>query len=295
VGSLTTDVLNVTTAGITTGCLYGLLVLGIVLTYQVGRCINFAYGQVGMIGAFSAWYLATELGWPTWFALVAGLVLAVAVSASIDVVAMRRIPEGRPGFDLVVTLGIFLLMTSVMQQLIDSDSHSFTPLGSDTIWRLGGVVVNLNDVVIVVLLATAVALALVVLRGTSVGVSLRGSALDPVVTSAAGVNVRMLRTATWAIAGGLTAVAAALAASRTSVDAFYMTPLLIKAFIAAMIGGLDRLGPSVAAAVLLGVYESVAMYVLGPTAGTPAVFGLIIILLAVVPKRFVLEGREVRA
>jgi branched-chain amino acid transport system permease protein len=295
VGSLTTDVLNVTTAGITTGCLYGLLVLGIVLTYQVGRCINFAYGQVGMIGAFSAWYLATELGWPTWFALVAGLVLAVAVSASIDVVAMRRIPEGRPGFDLVVTLGIFLLMTSVMQQLIDSDSHSFTPLGSDTIWRLGGVVVNLNDVVIVVLLATAVAVALVVLRGTSVGVSLRGSALDPVVTSAAGVNVRMLRTATWAIAGGLTAVAAALAASRTSVDAFYMTPLLIKAFIAAMIGGLDRLGPSVAAAVLLGVYESVAMYVLGPTAGTPAVFGLIIILLAVVPKRFVLEGREVRA
>jgi branched-chain amino acid transport system permease protein len=295
VGSLTTDVLNVTTAGITTGCLYGLLVLGIVLTYQVGRCINFAYGQVGMIGAFSAWYLATELGWPTWFALVAGLVLAVAVSASIDVVAMRRIPEGRPGFDLVVTLGIFLLMTSVMQQLIDSDSHSFTPLGSDTIWRLGGVVVNLNDVVIVVLLATAVAIALVVLRGTSVGVSLRGSALDPVVTSAAGVNVRMLRTATWAIAGALTAVAAALAASRTSVDAFYMTPLLIKAFIAAMIGGLDRLGPSVAAAVLLGVYESVAMYVLGPTAGTPAVFGLIIILLAVVPKRFVLEGREVRA
>jgi branched-chain amino acid transport system permease protein len=295
VGSLTTDVLNVTTAGITTGCLYGLLVLGIVLTYQVGQCINFAYGQVGMIGAFSAWYLATELGWPTSFALLAGLVLAVAVSASIDVVAMRHIPEGRPGFDFVVTLGIFLLLTSVMQQLIDSDSHSFTPLGSDTIWRLGDVVVNLNDIVIVVLLATAVAVALSVLRGTSVGVSLRGSALDPVVTSASGVNVRMLRTATWAIAGGLTALAAALAASRTSVDAFYMTPLLIKAFIAAMIGGLDRLGPSVAAAVLLGVYESVAMYVLGPSAGTPAVFGLIIILLAVVPKRFVLEGREVRA
>lgn len=289
------DLGQILVGGITTGSLYALFLLGVLIVFQVSKSINFAYGQVGMIAAFSGWFLYSEHGLPVPVALILGTLFAVIVNSAIDYAAIRRIPEGRPGLDLVVTLGIFLLITAVMQQLIDANAHTFTSLGADTRTELGGVVVSVNDGVVVVLTAAIILGAYLLLNRTSLGTSLRASAEDAGIAQAAGVNVRALRTATWAAAGVIAAIVAVLVASRLSVDAFYMTPVLIKAFIAGMIGGLDRFWLPLSVAVGLGVYEALAVFLLGSSAGTPAVFLLIIVVLALVPKRFVNERNEVRA
>jgi branched-chain amino acid transport system permease protein len=290
-----TDLLQVIFSGLVTGCLYALVLLGVLIVFQVSKTMNFAYGQVGMVAALGAWTLYSQVGLPVWLSVVVGLIAAVVVNSLIDFGAIRRIPEGRPGMDLVVTLGIFLLLTAVMSQVVDANSHTFLSLGADTHTTVAGVVVSVNDGLVVVLTAVAVLIARLLLTRTTLGTSLRASAEDAGIAESTGVNVRRLRTGTWAIAGLLAAAAALLVASRLAVDPFYMTPVLIKAFIAGMIGGLERFGPPLAVAVLLGVYESCVIFVFGARAGTPAVFLLIIVALAVLPARLVNERREVRA
>ena len=290
-----TDLLQVVFSGLVTGCLYALVLLGVLIVFQVSKTMNFAYGQVGMVAALGAWTLYSRVGLPVWLSLVVGFAAAVAVNSLIDFAAIRRIPEGRPGMDLVVTLGIFLLLTAVMSQLVDANSHTFLSLGADTHTQLAGVVVSINDGIVLVLTAVAVLVARVLLTRTALGTSLRASAEDAAIAESTGVNVRRLRTGTWAIAGLLAGAAGVLVASRLAVDPFYMTPVLIKAFIAGMIGGLERFGPPLVVAVLLGVYESCVIFVFGANAGTPAVFLLIIVALAVLPARLVNERREVRA
>jgi len=290
-----TDLLQVVFSGLVTGCLYALVLLGVLIVFQVSKTMNFAYGQVGMVAALGAWTLYSRVGLPVWLSVVVGLAAAVVVNSVIDFAAIRRIPEGRPGMDLVVTLGIFLLLTAVMSQLVDANSHTFLALGADAHTQVAGVVVSVNDGIVVVLTAVAVLVARLLLTRTTLGTSLRASAEDAGIAESTGVNVRRLRTGTWAIAGLLAGAAALLVASRLAVDPFYMTPVLIKAFIAGMIGGLERFGPPLAVAVLLGVYESCVIYLFGANAGTPAVFLLIIVALAVLPARLVNERREVRA
>lgn len=290
-----TGFVQVVVGGLTTGCLYAILLLGVLLVYQVSKSVNFAYGQIAMVAGLGSWYLYSSVGLPIWLGLLLGVLVAVALNSAIDRFAIRLIPEGRPGLDLVVTLGLFLLLAAGMQQIVDPNSHTFVALGADSFKKFSGVIVSVNDGLIVALAIVTVTIAKLLLSKTSLGTSLRACAEDAGIAAAAGINVRRLRTGTWAVAGLLAALVGYLVASRLSVDTTYMTPVLIKVFIAGMIGGLNRFGPTLIVAVLLGVYESLAVFLLGANAGTPAVFGLIIVALAVLPKRLVDERSEVRA
>jgi len=288
------DLGQITVGGVATGAVYALLLLGVLLVFRVSRNINFGYGQVAMVAAFGSWYLYSSRAWPVPVALILATALAVALSAVIEL-AVRRIPEDRAGLDLVVTLGVFLLLTSIAQNLVDSNAHTFLPLLTDRRTIVGGVYVNGNDVGVVLLALVAIGGFYWLLVRTSLGVSLRAAAESPAVASSTGINVGLLRTGTWAAAGLVAAVVGMLTASRLSVDAFYMTPVLVKVFIAGMIGGLDRFFAPLAAAFLLGLYEAWVTYFLGAAAAIPAVFLLIIVVLALMPKRWVEERREVRA
>lgn len=288
------DLGQITVGGLATGAVYALLLLGVLVVFQVSRNINFAYGQVGMVAAFGSWYLYSSLGWPVALAVVVATALGVAISALIEL-AVRRIPDGGSGLDLVVTLGVFLLLTSLAQNLVDSNTHTYLSLLTDRQTVAGGVYVNGNDVAVVVLALLAIGAFYWLLARTSLGVSLRAAAESPAIARSAGINVGMLRTGTWAVAGLVAAAVAMITASRLSVDAFYMTPVLVKVFIAGMIGGLDRFFAPLAAAFFLGLYEAWVVYFAGANAATPAVFLLVILVLALMPKRFVEERREVRA
>lgn len=286
---------QVIVSGISTGCLYAILLLGVLLVYQVSKSVNFSYGQIAMVAGLGSWYLYSTVRVPIWLALLLGVAVAVAINSAIDRFAIRLIPDGRPGLDLVVTLGLFLVLAAGMQQIVDPNSHTFVALGADTFKRFGGVIISVNDGIIVGIAIITVTVTKLLLAKTSLGTSLRACAEDAGIAASAGINVRRLRTGTWAVAGLLAAFVGYLVGSRLSVDTTYMTPILVKVFIAGMIGGLNRFGPPLVVAVLLGVYESLAVFLLGANAGTPAVFLLIIVALAVMPRRLVDERSEVRA
>jgi branched-chain amino acid transport system permease protein len=292
-GSLS-NLAQVTLGGLAAGGLYAVLLLGVLLVYQVSKNVNFAYGEIGVVGAFVAFVLFSDEGLPVVLALIVGVLAAVGLSIGMEVAIIRRIPR-RQGFDLVVTLGALLLLTAGTDVVFGSADRQYTPLLSNHATVVHGVYVNASDVLAFGLGVIAAIAGWVVLKRTSVGVSLRASAEDSATAQSVGIDVRSLRTIVWAVAGILAAIGAMVAASRLVLDARYMTPVIINVFIAGMLGGLDRYWPPMIAAFGIALYTSLASYIFGTDASVPALFVLVILVLALAPKRFLEERHEARA
>jgi branched-chain amino acid transport system permease protein len=293
VGSVS-NTLQVVLGGLATGGLYAVLLLGVVVVFQVSKNVNFAYGEVGVIGAFVSYVLYSAAHWPVPLALLVGAAAAVVLAAFTDLTLIRRIPE-RQGFDLVVTLGALLLLTAGTDVVFGSADRQYLPLLSDKATVVGGVYINASDVLSFGLGLLALAVGHLVVNATGLGVSLRASAEDPAVARSMGIDVLNLRTAVWAASGLLAAVAAMVVASRLVLDARYMTPVIINVFIAGMLGGLDRYWPPMLAAFGVGLYNSLASHIFGSDAATPALFVLVLGVLILAPKRFLEERHEARA
>lgn len=283
------DLLTTLISGLGTGSIYALFVLGIVLVFQVSKQVNFAYGQTGMLGAFASWYLLDQVGVPIVLAIVIGLVASTAISAATEMVVVRHVSKVRPGFDLIVTLGMFLVLTAAAEQLFGAEAHPFLTELSDNVFTIGDVYINVSDLVATVVIAAVLAGTYLVLNRTGVGIALRASAEDPDTAKSFGINVPRLRTVVWAIGGLIAGVAAVVFGSRLFVDTNYMIPVLISGFVASMVGGLNRFWSPILVAIGLGVYESVVGLVFGASASVPAVFAVLIVVLTFAPAKWVAD------
>ncbi len=288
------NTLQVVLGGLATGGLYAVLLLGVVLVFQVSKNVNFAYGEVGVIGAFVSYVLYSTVHWPIPLALVLGVAAAIVLAAATDVTLIRRIPE-RQGFDLVVTLGALLLLTASTDIVFGSADRQYLPLFTDKATIIGGVYINASDLLSLGLGVVAIVAGHVIVDRTGLGVSIRASAEDAAAARSVGIDVLSLRTAVWAASGLLAAVAAIVVASRLVLDARYMTPIIINVFIAGMLGGLDRYWPPMLAAFGVALYNSLASYIFGSDAATPALFILVLVVLILSPRRFLEERHEARA
>ena len=134
-------------------------------------------------------------------------------------------------------------------------------------------------------LASVLGLLALLLNKTSLGLSIRAIAISPEIARTAGINVEAVRALVWAAAGVIGGAAAILIASKVTLNAFYMTPFLVKAFVAGIVGGLDRFVRPMAIAVGLGLFESWIIYGFGADARIPAVFLLIIAVLGILPSK----------
>ncbi|MFE1646177.1 branched-chain amino acid ABC transporter permease [Microbacterium sp. P01] len=284
-------------SAIATGALYALLLFGILIVYRVSKAVNFAHGALGMIAALMTYTLAGESGLPVWLAIAAGLVVAAFISFATDRFILEPISRkaGREGLDLVVTLGILLFLTAGAEALFGTSTKSFLPLGTDVPVVIGDLYLNMNQIVVTVGVLLLLAGFAWFLNKTPSGLAMRAVASDHSLASSVGLNVSTVRALTWGFAGLTAGIVGIVVASRLSLDAYYMTPFLIKAVIAGIIGGLDRFVAPLLVCFALAIFEGCAAFFLGTNFAVPAVFVLVILLLAILPKRFLSERGVVRA
>jgi branched-chain amino acid transport system permease protein len=261
------------------------------MIFRVSKQVSFAYGQTGMIAALGSWFLISQSGAPEWMAIAAGLVAAMAISAGTEVFIVRRVAKIRPSFDLIVTLGLFLALTSAAEQLFGTESHAYTPLLADGGWTLAGVYINRSDPLALTISAMVVLGTFLTLRRTSLGISVRACAEDTTVAQSFGVNVAFVRTGIWVFGGLVAGMASVLFASRLFVDTNFMVPILINGFVAAMVGGLERFWAPLAVALFLGAYEAIIGLLFGSTASIPAIFVALILALTLAPSRWIADER----
>lgn len=245
-------------AGIANGCVYALVALGFVMIWKATEIVNFAHGELLMLGGFCGLGLAA-LGWP-WPLALAGAALAGALFGLLAERTVLRPLLGQPHIPIVMTtlgLGFMLKGGITMIPGIGPETHALpTPFSGQTV-RLGHIAVAADH-----LLVIGVTLALGVLLygffyATRLGHALRATAQNPRGAQLVGIPLPRMHGIVWALAAGLAAVAGVLLAPVTFVHA-HMGLIGLKALPAAVIGGFGSVPGAVVGGLLLGLVEAFA-------------------------------------
>ncbi|WP_433336863.1 branched-chain amino acid ABC transporter permease [Spirillospora sp. CA-294931] len=239
--------------GVGNGSIYALLALGFVIIYKSTRVISFAQPAFMLAGAVLVTYLAADVGF---YAAVPLAAVAVALLAlGVERVAVRPM-IGKPVFAVaIITLGLDIVIRVVVNGFIGLDVRQVgDPWGLETVGILG-VPVQQRYLAMALTAAVMVAALAAFFRYARFGLAMRAAAYDQETALAQGVSVGAVFAVSWAMAGGLAAIAGVLAGTGASVDQ-NLWIIALKALPAIILGGLDSLGGAVAGGLAVGLAES---------------------------------------
>jgi branched-chain amino acid transport system permease protein len=272
-------------AGIREGAIYAGLALAIVIIYRSTRVINFAQGEMATFTTLIAWSLMNR-GLSFWTAFPIVLAIAFAGGVAIERVLIRPVENAPVLTIVIVTLGLALLLNGLMSMIWGGYSRQFRgPFSTRTI-DVAGVPISVQDIGIVVVSIGLVVLLALFFRFTKLGLALRAAAVNPDSSRLVGIRVGWMLALGWGIAAVLGAVAGMMIAPVVFLDPNMMQTILLYAFAAAVLGGLDSPIGAVVGGILLGVTITLlGRYVgfIGSTLKLPAALMLILVLLLVRP------------
>ena len=272
-------------AGIRQGAVFAGLALALVIVYRSTRAINFAQGEMATFTTFICWSLMNN-GLSFWEAFPIVLVLAFAGGVAIERTIIRPVENAPVITIVIVTLGLALLLNGLMSVIWGGGNRPFNgPFSTRTI-DVGGVPVSVQDIGIVAVSFVLVALLAVFFRFTKLGLGLRAAALNRDSSELVGVRVGWMLAFGWGLAAVLGAVAGMMVAPILFLDPNMMQTILLYAFAAAVLGGLDSPLGAVVGGLLLGVAITLlGRYVgfIGDTLKLPTALLLILLVLLVKP------------
>jgi branched-chain amino acid transport system permease protein len=255
------DFMQQVVSGLAAGGIYALLALALVIIHRSTGVINFAQGEMATLSAYIAWTLIANHGWSYWPAFVATLALSFAGGVAIHRVVIRPVEGGNVLRIVIVTIGLLIAINGfVIWQWSGEPQQLQSPFGSDTI-EIGGVVISVQDIGTIAVAFGIVALLWLLFRFTKLGLALRAAAVNPAEARLVGVRVTWMLALGWGLAATLGAVAGMLTAPAVGLDPQMMQAVLIYAFAAAVLGGIDSPVGAVVGGLLLGVLLNLLSYV----------------------------------
>jgi branched-chain amino acid transport system permease protein len=272
-------------AGIRSGAIYAGLALALVIIYRSTRVINFAQGEMATFTTFICWSLMNH-GFSFWTAFPIVLAIAFVGGVAIERVLIKPVENASVLTIVIVTLGLALLLNGLMSLIWGGANRQFHgPFSTRTI-DVGGVPISVQDIGIVVVSFTLVALLGLFFRYTKLGLALRAAAVNPDSSRLVGVRVGWMLALGWGIAALLGAVAGMMVAPVVFLDPNMMQTILLYAFAAAVLGGLDSPIGAVVGGIMLGLTITLLeRYVgfVGSTLKLPVALLLILVLLLLRP------------
>ena len=263
--------------GVVLGSVYSLVALGYTMVYGVLGLINFAHGEVVMIGALSAFSAGRLLqawlpGLPGPVVLILATLAAIPVCMAhgfaIERVAYRPLRFAPRLAPLITAIGVSILLQHIAMLIWGRNYHSFPPyLSTEPFTVLGASLTVVQVVIVVVAFAMMAGLMLLVHR-TKLGRAMRATAENQSIAGLMGVDINAIISITFIIGSALGAVAGVMVAANYGVAHYYMGFILgLKAFTAAVLGGIGNLGGAVLGGLLLGMIESLGAGYIGDLTG----------------------------
>lgn len=276
------DIIN----GLTAGSVYALLAVGIVLIYKSSEVLNFAHGTLAMFATFVAYQLAAEQGLPFGIAIAFALLAAFGIGALLYRGMLDRAKEGGGHAMVMVTIGILMALEGAAGAIWGTDTKEFHHVFAESEYMSlpAGLVISEHDAWII---GAAVAMALglaLFFRFTRVGIALRAVSQNAVAAQLMGVRVSRVHSLTWGIATALGAVASLLIVPKLFLDPAMMFSPLMKAFAAAVLGGMTSITGAILGAWLLGIIEVLVGAYISTEFQATIAFVIIIVVLAVRPQ-----------
>jgi branched-chain amino acid transport system permease protein len=247
--------------GAAAGCIYGLIALGFVLIYKATEMVNFAQGDIMMLGGFLAFSLIAHWGLNYWVGALIAVVITAAFGYALDAIVLRRV-IGQPQFAIVMlTLGLGYLFRAGAGITWGYDSVGFgTPFTNKTM-KFGGLVLGADNVSIIAGTLILCCVLFVFFSKTRVGVAMQAASQNQLAAYYMGIPVRNIFSLIWAISAGVAAIAGILLSPVSMIDV-NMGFLGIKAFAAAVIGGFGSIPGSLIGGVIVGIVEQLSGYYL---------------------------------
>lgn len=261
--------------GLVLGSMYALVALGYTMVYGIIGLINFAHGEVMMVGALTSWSVISVLagsGMPGWLLILVGTLCAIVVCCvlnfSIEKVAYRPLRNAPRLAPLITAMGMSLMLQTLAMIVWKPNPKPYPLLLPTDPIELGGAVISVTQILILVTTAVVLAGLSYMVSRTKLGRAMRATAENPRVAALMGVRPDMVISATFIIGAALAAVAGVMWAANYGTVQHSMGFLPgLKAFTAAVLGGIGNLPGAVVGALLLGLVEVFGAGYLGQLTG----------------------------
>ncbi|HTU02969.1 MAG TPA: branched-chain amino acid ABC transporter permease [Candidatus Sulfotelmatobacter sp.] len=247
--------------GLSLGAIYALIALGYTMVYGVLRFINFAHSDVFMVGAFIGYFAGSHLPQGTALGGLASLAAAMAGCAVLGIVIERlvyRPLRGGPTLNVLITaIGMSLFLEYMGQLVFGATPRAFPPMFASRVIEIRGLIVSMNQVIVIVVTAILmVALQLAVHR-TKIGTAMRAVSLNPRAAQLVGVNIDVVISFTFGLGSALAGAGGVLyALNYPSIDPLMGVVPGLKAFVAAVLGGVGNIPGAALGALILGLVET---------------------------------------
>jgi len=259
--------------GLVLGSIYALVALGYTMVYGIMGLINFAHGEVVMIGAMVALFFVKAFsGLPVVIllplALAAAACVCMAIGFTIERIAyrpLRRAPKLAP---LITAIGISIILQHLAMLIWGRNYHAFPPVIPSSAHEIFGATITSLQVFIVLIAAAMMAGLTLLIQRTRLGRAMRATSQNPAIAQLMGVNINQVISATFVIGSALAAVAGLMVTANYSIAHYYMGFMLgLKAFTAAVLGGIGNLAGAMLGGILLGIIESLGAGYIGDLTG----------------------------
>ena len=291
--SNTTQIFQQLVNGLSLGSIYALIALGYTMVYGIIKLINFAHGDVMMVGAYSGWFAITVLHMPFLPALLFSMASCALLGVVIERIAYKPLRNASRIAALITAIGVSLFLEYGGMLLVTAQVRTYPPVFPETMYIVGGVYFKYGDIVMLVTSVVLMALLQITVQYTKVGKAMRAVSYDKDAALLMGINTNNIISITFAIGSALAAAAGVL------MGVYFNTidPLMglipgLKAFVAAVLGGIGIIPGAMVGGLMLGMIESIVSG-LGASTWRDAVAFLILILVLII-KTSGLFGKNVR-
>ena len=273
-------------SGLALGSVYAIVALGYTMVYGIAKMLNFAHGDIIMAGGYVAFYACTKFNLPWYLCIIISILACIVLGVTVEKLAYKPLRTASSLSVLITAIGVSYFLQNSAQLLFGSDTKIFPALLTEGSFQLfdGQLVISYLTIITIIICILIMAGLTLFINKTKTGKAMRACAEDKGAAQLMGINVDTTISITFAIGSGLAAVASILLCSTYP----SLSPTLgsmpgIKAFTAAVFGGIGSIPGALLGGILLGIIENLTKAYISTQLSDAIVFAVLIIVLLIKP------------
>ena len=281
--------------GLSTGSIYALIALGYTMVYGIAKMINFAHGDIIMVGAYALYVAVLTLHVPVIPAVLITIAVCAVLGITVEKVAYKPLRKAPPLAVLITAIGVSYLLQNLARLIFNATPIPFQSVIKVPSVKIGGLTISGITLVTMAIMLISMILLTLFINKTKAGSAMRAVSEDKGAAELMGINVNQTISMTFAIGSALAAVAGILYICQYQ----SLRPTLgalpgIKAFVAAVLGGIGSVPGAMLGGILLGVIESLGKAYISTELSDAIVFGVLVVVLLVKPSGLLGKRKKVK-
>lgn len=269
--------------GLSIGSVYALVALGYTMVYGIVKLINFAHGDIIMVGSYIVLFAMKAAGFPFWFSVLVSFTACAVLGVVIERVAYKPLRQAPRISALITAIGVSIFLQNLFMLMFKPNPRSF-PNALDGTFNIFSINLSHTTTVTIIVSIMLMVILQLFVKKTKTGKAMRAVSEDEGAATLMGINVNQTISITFAIGSGLAAVGGALySAAYPLVDPYMGAMFGLKAFVAAVIGGIGSIPGAIVGGLIMGLAESLTKAYISSQLTDVIVFGILIVVLLIKP------------